>query len=78
MASARGALDSYEGRSTLGLEPAAAGAGAYLIVADPDEWHDRLDRQGLPVSEVADQDHGMREFTLTDPSGNRLRFGRST
>lgn len=62
----------------LGLEPAAAGAGAYLIVADPDEWHERLDWHGLPVSEVADQDHGMREFTLTDPSGNRLRFGRST
>ena len=73
------AFVSFDGRSVfdLGLEPVAASAGAYLVVADPDEWHARLLAQGLDVSAVADQDHGMREFTLTDPSGNRLRLGRS-
>lgn len=73
------AFVSFEDRSVfdLGLEPVAAGAGAYLVVADPDDWHARLQAKGLAVSELADQDHGMREFTLTDPSGYRLRFGRS-
>lgn len=72
------AFVTYDDRSVfdLGLESAASGAGAYLVVADPDQWHGRLKGRGLPVSEVADHDHGMREFTLTDPSGNRLRFGR--
>ena len=72
------AFVTYDDRSVfdLGVESAASGAGAYLVVPDPDEWHARLEGRGLPVSEVADQDHGMREFTLTDPSGNRLRFGR--
>jgi catechol 2,3-dioxygenase-like lactoylglutathione lyase family enzyme len=73
------AFVSFDGNSVfdLGLESAAAGAGAYLVVADPDAWHARLSARGLAVGEVADQDHGMREFTLTDPFGNRLRFGRS-
>ena len=73
------AFVSFDDRSAfdLGLEPAAAGAGAYLIVADPDGWHARLAGKGLPVSHLADHDYGMREFTLTDPFGNRLRFGRS-
>ncbi len=73
------AFVSFDDRSVfdLGLEPAAGGAGAYLIVPDPDGWHARLEGEGLPVSDLADQDYGMREFTLTDPFGNRLRFGRS-
>jgi catechol 2,3-dioxygenase-like lactoylglutathione lyase family enzyme len=29
------------------------------------------------VGRVADQDYGMREFTLTDPDGNQMRFGSS-
>lgn len=72
------AFVSYEDRSVfdLGLESAASGAGAYLVVPDPDEWHARLEGRGIPVGELVDQDHGMREFTLTDPSGNRpVRFG---
>ena len=59
------------------LDPAANGAGCYLIVRDVDHWHTRLTSAGLPVTDLADQPWGMREFTLTDPSGNHLRIGRS-
>jgi hypothetical protein len=27
------------------------------------------------VGQIADQDYGLREFTLTDPDGNQVRFG---
>lgn len=33
---------------------------------------------GLPVGPIEDQDYGMRDFTLTDPSGNRIRIGHTT
>jgi hypothetical protein len=32
----------------------------------------------LQVSAVEDMSWGMHEFTLTDPSGNTIRIGRST
>jgi len=32
----------------------------------------------LPVTPIANAKHGMRELTLIDPSGNRLRIGHST
>jgi hypothetical protein len=60
------------------MEPMSNRAGCYLVVANPDEWHARLSALSYPVSAVSDQDHLMREFTLTDPSGNGLRFGRPT
>jgi len=55
--------------------PATNGAGCYLITADVDAWHERLAAAGLPVTAVEDMPWGMHEFTLTDPSGNRLRIG---
>jgi catechol 2,3-dioxygenase-like lactoylglutathione lyase family enzyme len=57
------------------LDPATNRAGCYVIVPDVDAWHDRLDEARLPVTDPADQPHGMREFVLTDPNGNRLRIG---
>ena len=51
-------------------------AACYLIVPDPDEWHGRLSGLGATVTPLEDQPWEMREFTLTDPSGNHLRFGR--
>ncbi len=60
------------------IDPARNGAGCYIIVADPDRWSDALSASGLPVSAVEDKPWGMREFTLTDPSGNSLRIGRSS
>lgn len=59
------------------LDPVTNGAGCYLIVPDVDDWHARLSAAHLPVTAVEDEPWGMREFTLTDPSGNHLRIGRS-
>jgi len=57
------------------MDPSANRAGCYLIAGDVDGWHARMRAAGLPVSDLADQPWGMREFTLTDPSGNRVRIG---
>ncbi len=57
------------------LDAATNRAGCYVIVPDVDAWHARLDEARLPVTDPADQPHGMREFVLTDPNGNRLRIG---
>lgn len=59
-------------------EPATNSAGCYLIVRNVDEWHARLATSGLPLTVVADQPWGMREFTLTDPSGNYVRIGQGS
>jgi hypothetical protein len=59
----------------LGLDTSALGAGCFITVRSPDEWRERSVRLGYDVSVIRDEPWGMREFTLTDPSGNRLRFG---
>jgi hypothetical protein len=59
------------------LDPVRNVAACYLIVPDVGEWHQRLSNLELAVTELEDKPWGMREFTLTDPSGNHLRFGRS-
>ena len=53
------------------------GQAAICIVQDADTWHARMAADGLPVTPIEDQPWGMREFTLTDPSGNHVRIGRS-
>jgi uncharacterized glyoxalase superfamily protein PhnB len=58
------------------MEAEANRAGCYLIAADAEEWHARLSAAGVPVTPIEDQPWGMREFTLTDPSGNHVRIGR--
>jgi catechol 2,3-dioxygenase-like lactoylglutathione lyase family enzyme len=59
-----------------GFEPGANRAGCYLIVPGVEQWHARLVDAGLPVTGLADQEWGMREFALTDPNGNTIRIGR--
>lgn len=59
------------------MDPATNGAGCYIVAKGVDEWHARLSTAGLPVSPVRDEPWGMREFTLTDLSGNRVRIGRA-
>jgi catechol 2,3-dioxygenase-like lactoylglutathione lyase family enzyme len=53
-------------------------AGCYIITADIEEWHRRLEAAGLPVTPVRDEPWGMREFAFNDPSGNCIRIGRSS
>ncbi len=60
------------------IMPETNGAACYLIVPHVDDWHIRLRAAGHPVTDVVDQPWGMREFTLTDPNGNHLRFGHNT
>lgn len=80
---ARFAFVDFDGQSVFDLDAAADldcsanRAGCYLIATDADAWHARMTSAGLPVSPIADQPWGMREFTLTDPSGNHVRIGRS-
>ena len=77
------AFVDFEGQSVFDLDGApdldssANHAGCYLITGDADAWHARMAQAGLPVTALADQPWGMREFTLADPSGNRVRIGRS-
>jgi len=61
-----------------GLDRTANPAGCYVIVPGVDAWHARLRELHAQVTPVQDEPWGMREFTLTDPSGNRIRFGASS
>lgn len=76
------AFVDYDGESVFDLDaatdmdPARNRAGCYLITSDADDWHARMLATGLAVTSIADQPWGMREFTLTDPSGNHVRIGR--
>jgi uncharacterized glyoxalase superfamily protein PhnB len=75
------AFVDFDGQSVFDLDvteidPGRNGAGCFLIVQDPDAWHARMTTDGLPVTPIADQPWGMREFTLTDPFGNKVRIGR--
>jgi len=60
-----------------GLDRSANRAACYLITRDADAWHERLAAAGLSVTELVNQPWGMREFTLTDTSGNHIRIGRT-
>jgi predicted enzyme related to lactoylglutathione lyase len=66
-----GALSLFDG-----MDRAANHAGCYVQIEDVDGWHGRLAAAGLAVSPVEDMPWGMHEFTLTDPSNNRIRVGR--
>jgi hypothetical protein len=85
-------IDSYDdgyafvlrdGREVLHLassgvvDPERNPAACYLHAPDADAWHTAWVAAGLPVGEIADQEWGMREFEVRDPSGNLLRVGRN-
>ena len=60
-----------------GMEPTANRAGCYVVTDAVLDWHARFSAVGLEVTSVEKMPWGMEEFTLTDPSGNRVRVGRS-
>ncbi len=60
------------------IDPVTNPAGCYVIVPDVDAWHARLAAAALPITDIEDTPWGMREFILTDPSGNHLRIGHTS
>lgn len=61
------------------LDPAVNAASAYLHVDDVGAWRAAMTSSAgeLPaIGPVDDMPWGMREFALTDPSGNLVRVGQ--
>ncbi len=52
--------------------------GAYLHARDVDALHAEWRAAGVEVSAVGDAPSGMREFSVVDPGGNRVRLGRGS
>ncbi|RKN50352.1 VOC family protein [Micromonospora endolithica] len=51
----------------------------FVHVADAVKLCKQLRERGTAgAGEVAEQDYGLHEFVLTDPDGNRIRFGSPT
>lgn len=57
------------------VDPGRNAAALYINTPLAEQWHAAWRAAGLPVSEIADQEHGMREFDVADPSGNVVRVG---
>jgi len=54
----------------------ATPAECFVAVADAAKLHQHLRHLGVAgVGPIAEHDHGLREFVLTDPDGNRVRIG---
>jgi catechol 2,3-dioxygenase-like lactoylglutathione lyase family enzyme len=52
------------------------GGAAYFFVPDVDAWYQDFTVRGVrPEAPPQDTDYHVREMTVTDPDGNRLRFG---
>ncbi len=55
----------------------------HLLVKSADDWHKLLEslgiaeKFGVAISDLQDRPWGMRDFTLTDPSGVLWRIGHS-
>ncbi len=57
------------------MDVAANAASVYVFADDADAWHRRCRGAGVEVTPITDELWGMREFAVTDPSGNLLRIG---
>jgi len=62
-----------------GVDAAANEAAAYIHVADADAWYTAMVAVApdAEISHLADTPWGMREYSFTDPSGNRVRIGQN-
>jgi uncharacterized glyoxalase superfamily protein PhnB len=47
----------------------------YVVVDDADAAYERARAAGADATEPVDQDYGSRDFTITDPEGNRWAIG---
>jgi catechol 2,3-dioxygenase-like lactoylglutathione lyase family enzyme len=62
----------------LTLNPARAGNGdVYVGLDGVDAYFAELQSRKVILGELADRPYGMRDFSVRDPSGNRLVFGES-
>lgn len=61
------------------LEAGSSHAGAFVHVADVDEWHRSIaaNAPDVELGDVVAQPWGMREFVVSDPAGNVIRFGQN-
>lgn len=55
------------------------GSKVYFELSEVDSLFEHIQSCGADVTEpLADRAYGMRDFSLRDPSGNELGFGKST
>ncbi|MBV9314232.1 MAG: VOC family protein [Pseudonocardia sp.] len=67
-------LSDYKPGADWSRQPGTA--GAYVVTDHVDELYQRAKTAGARiVCELADQEYGNREFTVTDPEGNLWSFG---
>jgi catechol 2,3-dioxygenase-like lactoylglutathione lyase family enzyme len=58
------------------LDDVVTAGTCFVHVADATKLWKQLRHLDVDdVGELADQEYGLREFTLTDPDGNQVRFG---
>ena len=68
-------------RDCVGLDLVADPAGqrgtamAYIQLSGVDDYFSELKGRNVQLGDLGDRPYGMRDFELTDPSGNRLAFG---
>ena len=73
----RGDVQLYFMRSPQ-LAEGCSGREVMLFVEDVDALHAEHVRRGAPVVEpLRDEPWGLREYSVTDPHGHRLRFAES-
>ncbi|MER5982942.1 VOC family protein [Streptomyces sp. NPDC001787] len=71
-------------------DPAASHSGCYVLTEDVDGLHTafreglkaaygRIPTRGLPrIGPLKDMSYGVRQFLMTDPTGNTIRIGQPT
>lgn len=72
-----GGEEIFHLREVAGLDAELNASSCYLHVGDADKWHAAWVAAGVSVGTIADQPWSMREFMITDPSGNLIRVGQN-
>lgn len=54
-------------------------SSAYIALTNIDNYYEGIVAHGVTVTvPIGDRPYGMRDFTIADPSGNKLSFGEPT
>ncbi len=51
-------------------------AMVYVQLSGVDAYYAELQARGVLPGDLGDRPYGMRDFQITDPSGNRIAFGQ--